>query len=201
LLAAVAVAIVAALPVWAEGDAHEGHDHHRHHAAAAATPITRSEANYQVPDLGLVRQDGSKASFPAELDDGRPVMLNFIYTSCTAICPVTTQVFRQVQDKLGGDTQKVHMVSISIDPEYDTPKRLADFAHKYGAGQQWTFYTGTTAASVAVQKAFEAYRGDKMNHTAITYLRPAPGKPWLRLDGMAAPDDLVAAYRRLMTNG
>jgi protein SCO1/2 len=200
-LSALAIATVGTQPAQAESDAHEGHAHHHHQAADSATQIKRSEANYAVPDLALVRQDGSKAAFPAELDDGRPVMLNFIYTSCTAICPVTAQVFRQVQDKLGGDSQKVHMVSISIDPEYDTPKRLADFARKYGAGQQWTFYSGTAAASVAVQKAFEAYRGDKMNHTAVTYLRPAPGKPWLRLDGMVAPDDLVAEYRRLMTNG
>jgi protein SCO1 len=177
------------------------HSHHHHHATAPAAQDKRSIENYKMPAVGLVRQDGSKAAFPAELDDGRPVMLNFIYTSCTAICPVTTQVFSQVQDKLGTDQGKLHMVSVSIDPEYDTPGRLDAFAKKYKAGAQWQFYTGTRDASIAVQKALDAYRGDKMNHVPVTYLRAAPGKPWVRLDGLRSPDDLVKEIRGLMTNG
>jgi protein SCO1/2 len=171
------------------------HMHHHHHQMAdAAEGTKRSEMPYQVPALSLVRNDGSKAQFPQELDDGRPVILNFIYTSCTAICPVTTQVFSQVQEKLGKDAAKVHMVSISIDPEYDTPARLSEYAKKYGAGRDWQFYTGTVEASVALQKAFDTYRGDKMNHIPVTYLRAAPGKPWVRLDGFAKPDEVVREY-------
>ncbi len=177
------------------------HSHHHHHAAAPAAPDKRSIESYKLPALTLLRQDGGKANFPAELDDGRPVMLNFIYTSCTAICPVTTQVFSQVQDRLGADRGKVRMVSVSIDPEYDTPARLDAFAKKYKAGTQWQFYTGTREASIAVQKAFDAYRGDKMNHVPVTYLRAAPGKPWVRLDGLRGPDDLAREVRALMPNG
>jgi protein SCO1/2 len=173
------------------------HMHHHHHPMAEAAEGTkRSEMQYQVPVLSLVRQDGSKAAFPQELDDGRPVILNFMYTSCTAICPVTTQVFSQVQEKLGKDAAKVHMVSISIDPEYDTPARLAEYAKKYSAGSAWQFYTGTVEASVAIQKAFDSYRGDKMNHIPVTYLRPAPGKSWVRLDGFAKPDEVVHEYHQ-----
>lgn len=175
--------------------------HHHHHAAAPAAAEKRSIENYKLPALTLIRQDGGKADFPAELDDGRPVMLNFIYTSCTAICPVTTQVFSQVQEKLGADKGKVSMVSVSIDPEYDTPARLDAFAKKYKAGAQWRFYTGTRDASIAVQKAFDAYRGDKMNHVPVTYLRAAPGKPWVRLDGLRSPDDLVKELHGVMSKG
>jgi protein SCO1/2 len=177
------------------------HSHHHHHGAAPTVQEKRSVESYKLPALSLLRQDGSKATFPADLDDGRPVMLNFIYTSCTAICPVTTQVFSQVQDKLGSDRGKLHMVSVSIDPEYDTPAKLDAFAKKYQAGPQWQFYTGTRDASIAVQKAFDAYRGDKMNHVPVTYLRAAPGKPWVRLDGLRSPDDLVKEVRTLMANG
>jgi protein SCO1/2 len=182
---------------WAQSMADHSH-HHGHEMAAGAAK--RSVESYKVPALDLVRQDGKPASLPAELDDGRPVMLNFIYTSCTAICPLTTQVFSQVQEKLGADKATLHMVSISIDPEYDTPARLTEFARKHQAGAQWQFYTGSREASVAVQKSFNAYRGDKMNHVPITYLRAAPGKPWVRLDGMRSPDDLVKEYRALLTN-
>jgi protein SCO1 len=194
--------------IWIAGSAIQAraqemdHSHHHHHQATApAAQEKRSVENYTLPALALLRQDGGKAGFPAELDDGRPVMLNFIYTSCTAICPVTTQVFSQVQDKLGADKGKLHMVSVSIDPEYDTPARLDAFAKKYKAGEQWQFYTGTREASIAVQKAFDAYRGDKMNHVPVTYLRSAPGKPWIRLDGLRSPDDLVKEIRGAMANG
>lgn len=185
--------------VWTEARAQQDeHAHHHHHAMAPAMENARSIEKYAVPALNMIRQDGSKVNFQADIDDGRPVMLNFIYTSCTAICPVTTQVFSQVQEKLGADKAKLHMVSVSIDPEYDSPVRLDAYARKYNAGAQWQFYTGTREASIAVQKAFAAYRGDKMNHVAVTYMRAAPGKPWIRLDGMRSPDDLLKEVRALL---
>ena len=161
----------------------------------------RSEADYRLPAVVLVRQDGQRVNFPAAVDDGRPVILHFMYTSCTAICPATTQVFARVQEKLGPDRDTTHMVSISIDPEHDTPGRLGEFARKFNAGPHWNFYTGTLDDSIALQKAFDAYRGDKMNHMPITYLRAAPGKPWVRLDGLVSPDDIVKEYRGLIGNG
>lgn len=156
----------------------------------------RTEAAYTIPTVGLLRQDGKKANFPAELDDGKPVILQFIYTSCTAICPVTSQTFAQLQDKLGKQAASVRMASISIDPEYDTPQRLDAYAKKLGAGPQWQFYTGTVQASVSLQKAFNVYRGDKMNHTAVTFMRAAPGKAWVRLDGLSSPDELFKEFQK-----
>jgi protein SCO1 len=194
----------AATPVLAESGvamADHEHHHHDHGAMGMATTAKRSEVQYSIPALTLVRQDGQKVSFPAELEDGRPVILNFVYTSCTAICPVTTQVFGQVRDKLGAESAKLHMVSISIDPEYDTPARLDEFSRKFNADRNWQFYTGTPEASVAIQKALDAYRGDKMNHIPVTYLRAAPGKPWVRLDGLRSPDEIVKEYRGLIGKG
>ena len=102
-----------------------------------------------------------------------------------------------IQDRLGSELKKVHMISISIDPEQDTPNRLRDYAHKFSAGSQWQHYTGTVEASVEVQKAFDAYRGDKMSHDPLTLLRAAPGKPWVRVEGFATADDLFSQYRHL----
>jgi protein SCO1/2 len=172
--------------------------HHHDHAAMAPGGVKRSEVKYILPaGVTLVRQDGKKVDLLTEMDSGKPVILNFIYTSCTAICPVTTQVFAQLQEKLGSERNKVNMVSISIDPEYDTPARLLEYRKKYGATEQWQHLTGTAEASVAAQKAFDAYRGDKMNHIPLTFLRGAPGQPWVRLDGFASPDEVLSEYRNL----
>ena len=79
--------------------------------------------------------------------------------------------FAQVQRELGEDSNEVLMVSVSIDPEQDTPAELAAYAERFHAGPQWTFLTGSLEDSIAVQTAFDAYRGDKMNHTPLTLLR------------------------------
>jgi protein SCO1/2 len=179
---------------------HMDHSAHEHHHPAVPPTVKRSLMALRVPDLTLVRQDGKSVHFPAEIDDGRPVVLDFIYTSCTEICPVTSQIFSEFQKKLGAERAKVHLVSISIDPEYDTPSRLSAYGKKYEAGPQWQHYTGTQEASVAMQRAFDVYRGDKMNHFPVTFLRPSPDKPWVRLEGFATPDVLLQEYNG-MTKG
>jgi len=159
--------------------------------------IVTSTVDYGVPQLQLVRDDGKVVSLPDELNDGRPVIMNFIFTTCKEICPLTSHTFEQLQDKLGSDRDKIHMVSITIDPEQDTPERLAAYGRKYNAGPQWRYYTGTVEASIAAQRAFDVYRGDKMNHFPVTLLRAAPGKSWLRVEGFASADELLRDYREL----
>lgn len=158
------------------------------------TPFKRSVAAYKLPNVMLVREDGKKISFAQAMQDSRPVFLNFIYTSCTAVCPVMSQIFSGLQNRLGSESGKVGMVSISIDPEYDTPTRLSEYARRHKAGEQWHFYTGTVEASMAVQKAFNVYNADKMNHTVVTFFRAKPGSAWVRLDGFAMPEQLVQEY-------
>ena len=198
LAAAAAAAGLAgiALPALA-GEDHQ-HHHHHHQQVDARTGPARQVAQYRLPAIDLVRADGATISFPKEIDDGRPVVLNFIYTSCTAICPILSQSFAEFQRKLGPEREQVRMVSISIDPEEDTPRRLSDYAQRFDAGRQWNFYTGSNTASVSLQKAFQAYFGGKMHHRPVTFLRAAPGEPWVRLDGFTSPDELLAEYRRLV---
>jgi len=184
-------------PAWA-GDGHEGHEGHHQHAVQAANidrELARSSAQYVAPHVPLVRHDGKRVDFASELDDGRPVFLNFIYTTCTAICPPMSQTFATLQRKLGVDRNKVHMVSVSIDPEQDTPARLGEYAAQFGAGPQWQFYTGSVEASIAVQKAFGVWHGDKMSHTPLTLVRLAPGSEWVRYDGFVTAERLAQDFR------
>lgn len=174
-------------------------DPHAHHHHMMQMPETiRRTVEYTIPQVSLVRDDGKTVSLPDELNDGRPVVLNFIYTTCTAVCPLVSQTLSQLQRKLGADRDRVHLVSISIDPEEDTPSRLAAYARKYDAGPEWQHYTGTMSASVTTQRAFDAYRGDKMNHTPVTFLRAAPDKLWVRIDGFVTADDLLREIRNML---
>ncbi|BAU50055.1 membrane protein [Sulfurifustis variabilis] len=203
---AVAGALLAATPFLCaaagepvSGDAHAHHAHLRHDAQAQrAGSYTRSVHFYRVPDVTLVDMAGSRVALASALDAGTPVFLNFIFTSCATICPVMSATFGQVQEQLGPEGEQVRMISISIDPEHDTPERLRAYATRHRAGSRWRFLTGEAADIVAVQKAFDAYRGGKMGHEPFTFLRASAGGPWVRLDGLGSATDLVAEYRRLV---
>ena len=96
-----------------------------------------------LPNAPVVTQDGTVIRFYDDLIKGRTVLISFLYTSCRDICPVVTARLTQVQDKLGDALGRdVFFVSISIDPDTDTPERLKAYAETFGAGKGWTFVTG-----------------------------------------------------------
>jgi protein SCO1/2 len=179
------VSAVETAPVFA----HSGHTHGDHSA------IKRSVIEPRIPRMTLVRDDGAKVDIGAELDRQGPIYLNFVYTSCGSVCPVLSQTFSVLADRLGPERSKVRMISLSIDPEYDTPSRLAAYRQQFGADASWRFYTGSLEASAAMQRAFGVLSRDKMNHPVATFYRPAADRPWLRLDGFASPEQLEAEYR------
>jgi len=181
---------------WGDGVPERTTAAHDHHPAMDDAGVRRTETQFVLPDVTLVRDDGKSVNLPAELDDGRPLVVNFIYTTCTTICPMNSQVFEQFQGFLGGEHETVHLVSISIDPEQDTPRHLRKYAAQFHARRGWDHYTGKLADIVTVQRAFGAYRGEKMNHTPLTLMRSSPGKPWVRFDGFARADDLMTERKQ-----
>ena len=176
-----------------------GHmDHSKHMAMMNRGGYDRSMHEYQLPDRMLVNQAGERVSLQELLLSEGPVMVNFIFTTCTTICPVMSATFAQVQKSLGEEADRVRMVSVSIDPEYDAPERLREYAQRFDAGPQWQFLTGSLEDSIAVQKAFDVYRGSKMSHEPTTLLRRSHGEPWVRIDGIASAAELTSEYRRLV---
>jgi protein SCO1 len=155
------------------------------------TAAVRSLLAVRLPAVRLRAHDGGESDLTSSLDAQRPVLLNFIFTSCTTVCPPLSQTFAAVQERLGPRRGQVQMVSVSIDPEHDTPARLRQYAARFGAGSQWRFHTGSTESVDAVQRAFNVYRPDKMGHTPVTFVRPRASRQWVRLDGYATPDELI----------
>ncbi len=176
---------------------HSAMDHSQHMAMMNQEGYKRSTHNYDIPQLVLVDMDNNKVSLSETLAADDPVMLNFIFTTCTTICPVLSATFAQVQRELGDEAGQVRMISITIDPEYDTPERLRDYAVRFNAGPQWQFYTGTSDDLVTIQKAFDAYRGSKANHEPLTFLRVPADPQWVRINGLASAADVVKEYRQL----
>lgn len=181
---------------YAESQSADPHAHHR--AMAKSSSSQRSTAQYEIPELTMLDQHGEAISTSDLFATDRPVMVNFIFTTCTAICPMMTSIFQQVQTGLGDDAEDIVMVSISIDPEQDSPEALAEYANAFRAGPQWRFLTGSLEDSIALQQAFRAYRGDKMKHAPLTLLRGGADSDWVRLDGFASATELEEECRAFL---
>jgi len=181
-------------------DAHQHDGHEQHAQMLSQAGYARTEAVYDVPDVALTNQKGERVKLRELLSGPQPVMLNYIYTSCTTICPVLSASFAQTQKALGNEARDIRMVSISIDPEQDTPARLRDYAQRFKAGEGWELLTGSLADIVAVQKAFDAYRGNKASHIPLTLIRAGAGDRWIRLQGFASAGELVQEYRSLASS-
>jgi len=171
---------------------HTGHDPHAAHRAMmqqgryAATTV-----DYSVPDVELIDQSGAPHRLQSLLDSDQPLALNFIFTTCTTICPVMTATFSQMRHELGDAGDDLLLVSISIDPEYDRPKTLMAYAEQFNAGAGWDFLTGDSADIVRVLKSFDSYAGSKMNHQPVTLLKKPGSASWTRIDGLASGKELA----------
>jgi protein SCO1/2 len=177
----------------------QGHAHHAPPPAVEAARFSRSTAAYRAPAVELVDAAGRRVAVAELLAGEGPVMLQFVFTTCPGVCPALSGLFAAAHDRLEDDAALagVRLVSISIDPEHDTPERLAEYARRFGAGPRWTFLTGARDDVLAVQRAFDADRGSKMRHEPTTYLSAGGGAEWVRLDGFPSPGELVAEARRL----
>jgi len=103
---------------------------------------TRWDGSY-FPNIPLTTHEGKSVRFFDDLIEGKVVVINFIYTSCKAVCPVETARLRQVQEILGDRVGRdVFMYSISIDPERDTVAALNDYHKAFKIGPGWTFLRG-----------------------------------------------------------
>ena len=193
LLAVIAAICLAAVSVAvAATPSHDGHDKHAAHRAAMKKAAYQvRDVDYDVPDVELLDHSGTTVALRELLDTGEPVALNFIFTTCTTICPVMTVTFAQMQQLLGTDAERVHLVSISIDPEYDRPDILDAYAEQFQAGENWTFLTGDSGDIANVLRSFDSYTGSKMNHQPVTLLRHPDRDDWIRIDGLANGESLA----------
>ena len=160
-------------------------------AEAAGPGYKRSVGRYAVPDVVLVNQDGARVRLQSLTESGKPVILDFIYGTCTTICPVLSAGYTSVQSKIGPDTRKVQLISISIDPEHDTPKIMKGYLNQYRAKPGWDFLTGTREDIDRVMRAFDSYVSDKMYHKQVTFIRAQGPGEWVRIDGLLGSTDLM----------
>ncbi|MCU7845392.1 MAG: SCO family protein [Candidatus Thiodiazotropha sp. (ex Monitilora ramsayi)] len=182
---------------------HSMHDHHAMqsqgvdpHAAHKAmlqkpSPVSVSAAQIKLPDLELLDQDGRKVNFRSDVIQDRLVVIDFIYTSCTTVCPILSSVFEQLQEDLGDALgQEVFLVSISVDPGTDRPARLKAYAESYSARPGWTFLTGGRQEIDQLLAALGTYAFELTEHPPSVLVGHAGKGTWTRFNGFPKPEEI-----------
>jgi len=164
-------------------------------AASPAVPANETAvaaSSLRIPDATVYNQNGRRLNFYTDLVKGKVVAINFIFTTCTTICPPLTATFRRVQQELGEHMGRdIELISVSVDPTVDTPERLFDFAEKFKAGPGWTFVTGDRAEIDSLLQAFGVAVADKNDHTPTVLVGNDAKGYWTRAYGLASPTTLV----------
>lgn len=163
--------------------------------AEDAPRVVRSTRRYQLPQVTLLDQRGAPVRLGDALAPGSALAVNFIFTTCTTICPVQSATFAALRRQLGPGAAAVRLVSISIDPERDRPDALAAYARRYGDDPAWRLLTGDDAAVRQALAALDALPSEKTAHRPITLLRRAGEEAWTRVEGLARAEALAAELR------
>jgi protein SCO1/2 len=178
-------------------------------AAAGSHTVGEDDSLPQIrpaPVFRLHTQDGIRLSL-SDLH-GKVVVITFIYTSCADTCPLLTAKMASLQNTLGTDFgPKVSFLSITVDPERDTPAVLKRYAQAHGANfAGWTFLTGTPAEIRDVARGYGLYhtkqtRGN-VDHTFLTSLVDQRGTLRVQYIGVRFdPDELLRDLHRLLQEG
>jgi protein SCO1/2 len=151
---------------------------------------------YKIPDVTLLNQDGEKITMQSLVDSDKPLIIDFIYTTCTTVCPVLSAGFAGVQHRLGKDSNKVQLVSLSIDPENDKPEAMKKYLAKYHAADGWDFLTGSPGDILNVLNVFSCDT-DKQNHQPLYLIHAPKSQTWVRIEGLVSASDLMEELRKL----
>ena len=185
-----------ALPSVAIAQESDPHAHHR----KMLQNTKQSESKLILPDTELVTQYGKRRRLNSEIVDGRIVVIDFIYTTCTTVCPVLSATLRQVQRQLEeGGGSEVMLVSITVDPVRDTPARLKAYADKFHVGDNWVWLTGDKQAVDGVLKQLGAYSPNYADHPSMVLVGDAAKGDWARYLGFPSADQIITKVEELST--
>jgi len=190
------------------------HDAHRHgpqatdnavsapQSPAGKVPLRLDEGEQRryFTDTRLLDQDGREVRFYTDALRGKIVLVSFIYTNCTDICPTLMHNLSDVQDSLGDRFGRdVFFVSISVDPEDDTPEELKRYGERYNAKPGWTFLTGPKKDVDAVIRRFGEFKEDFEDHSTTFVLGDVKNARWSRMRGDLPPESVLPRILDLLS--
>jgi protein SCO1/2 len=163
---------------------------------------TRSPAEKYFSDVELINQDGQKMRFYSDVLKDKVVVINTFFTTCTGVCPPINRSLERVQEALGDRLGKdAFIISMSVDPETDTPARLKEYSQRFHARQGWIFLTGKKENVDWALYKLGQYVATKDGHTTIIIIGNEPKGLWKKAFGMAKADELMKIVEDVINDG
>lgn len=177
-------------------------------AAVAAPEVAETAPDHggfatdiDLPEARLIDQDGNAFAFNEEALGDRVVLVGFVFTSCSSICPALTAVMAAARKRLPPDVARQALVlSVTVDPLTDTPERLRVFAEQAGADAGWRWLTGEGAEVNRVLRAFGVVAGRPEDHPPLLVVGHPKSQRWMRWVGVPTPASLVDAMASMRSD-
>lgn len=169
-------------------------------SSQSAEPLSADQAAREYfTDLALVTQDGEEMRFYSDVLKDQVVLISFIYTNCQGACPLITQKMRAARDLVGEDLgTDLRLISISIDPERDTPEAMKAFAAAHQADGNWLFLTGAPENVNEVVRKLGQYKPDVESHSTLLIAGNVNHQHWIKIPPMAGPVGVAENLRSLL---
>ena len=171
------------------------------HSHMSKDTLETSAAEKYFTDVELIDQDGKKVRFYSDVLKGKTVVVNAFFTTCTSVCPPMNRNMEKIQEALGDRVGRdVFLVSITVDPENDTPARIKEYAKKFHAGAGWTFLTGKKENLDWALYKLGQYVEKKDDHTTVFIIGNEPTGLWKKAFGKANVAELVQVVESVVND-
>ena len=174
---------------------------------AASRPALAAPAGPRAgyfPNTIVQTHDGKKLRFYDDVVRGKVVVFNMMYSVCTGICPGNTANLLRVQQALGNRVGKdIFMVSMTLQPAFDTPKALHDYVKSYGIKPGWTFLTGEPQEMDVIRRKLGFFNDDPKidadlaNHTGMVRIGNETLDRWFMMPALSAPRQIARSILQL----
>ncbi|MET0646300.1 MAG: SCO family protein [Pyrinomonadaceae bacterium] len=149
-------------------------------------------ARVEIPNVKVSDQRGREVRLYSDLIRGRVVVISFFFTSCTLVCPMQGRALAKLQAQLGPRVGKdVFLISVSKDPQTDTPARLKRWGEEFGVGQGWTLVTG---AEGVMKKLVWDFTGEPLGpqlHSPVVLIGNDRTGTWVEAEGLSPAEELI----------
>jgi protein SCO1 len=171
----------------------------------ASVAVATDESHATTPaeryfgDVMLTNQDGKQLRLYTDILKGNVVIINSFYSTCNGVCRVTIPVFKKLQESLGERVGKdIRLVSITVDPDNDSPEVLRKYATGVGAKPGWDFLTGDKQTVDQVLYKFGLYTDAKEDHSNIFIIGNESTGLWKKVLGIAPPYEILRSVESVL---
>jgi protein SCO1/2 len=168
---------------------------------ASSQTASDSPAHKYFTDVVLLNQDGERMRFYSDLLQNKVVIIDSFFATCKGSCLPMNRNLEKVQEALGDHVGKdVFIISISVDPEVDTPASLKEYAKQLHARPGWYFLTGDKQNVDFALNKLGQYVNDKQDHLNIFIIGNERTGLWKKAFGLARSDELVKVVQSVLND-